>query len=390
MKISHVIAKGAGNIAAAAAVFALSLAPFAAFADGPSVSSASSAHSAGGISGSTGGHNSGGSSVSAAPAHLTVITKVISVDNLGATPSDWTMVVTNTATHAIVNTFPGSDKGVTFVLKPGTYDVTEKGGPKDIVPSVSATGCLVTLSPAENHTCTFVNTVGAQGQGGNGTTGPVAQDISVTTQMSTPVGVHLTALAVVNGPLAYHVTAPKYGVLSGTAPDLVYLPNPGFSGTDSFNYSVTDGKPATSNATIATVTITVNPAQHGHGHGTTGQVLGAATSTVDAVCAPTITKYLRPGADNDVDQVKALQTLLNKDLGSTISISGIYDAPTTAAVMAFQSKHAAEVLAPWGITAPTGIAYITTLAELKKIDCPTAAESDVLPPLVVWTAAQGN
>jgi|GEM_PF-3172488 len=378
MKISHVIARGAGNIAAVAAVFTLSLAPFAALADGPSVSSASSAHSAGGV-----GTHSGGSGT-VPSAHLTVITKVISVDNLGATPSDWTMIVTNTATHAVVDTFPGSDKGVTVALKAGTYDVTEKGGPKDVSPTVSSTGCLVTLVPTQTQTCTIVNTVGAQGQGG-GNAGPIAQDISVTTQFNTPVAIHLTALATVSGPLTYDVSAPKFGTLSGTAPNLVYTPNPAFSGTDSFAYSVTDGKPTTN---VAKVTITVNAPQ-GHGHGTTGQVLGAATSTVDAVCTPTITKYLRPGADNDVDQVKALQTLLNKDLGSTIAISGVYDAPTTAAVMAFQTKHAADVLAPWGITAPTGIAYITTLAELKKIDCPTAA-SNVLPPLVVWTAAQGN
>ena len=37
------------------------------------------------------------------------------------------------------------------------------------------------------------------------------------------------------------VTQPTHGVLSGTAPDLTYIPNDGFQGEDSFTFSVNDG-----------------------------------------------------------------------------------------------------------------------------------------------------
>jgi len=56
------------------------------------------------------------------------------------------------------------------------------------------------------------------------------------------------------------------GTLSGVAPDLIYTPNPGFSGIDSFRYTVNDGQ---ANANEATVTITVAPAP------TAGIVVGA-------------------------------------------------------------------------------------------------------------------
>lgn len=50
------------------------------------------------------------------------------------------------------------------------------------------------------------------------------------------------------------VTQPANGSLSGTAPNLTYTPNAGFSGTDSFTYTVNDG---TVDSAAATVTIQV-------------------------------------------------------------------------------------------------------------------------------------
>jgi len=56
--------------------------------------------------------------------------------------------------------------------------------------------------------------------------------------------------------LTYAVaTSPAHGTLSGTAPDLTYTPNAGYTGADSFTFTVTDpyGKSST-----ATINITVN------------------------------------------------------------------------------------------------------------------------------------
>ena len=52
------------------------------------------------------------------------------------------------------------------------------------------------------------------------------------------------------------IVPPSHGTLSGTAPNLTYTPNPGFTGTDSFTFYVNDG---TADSNIATVSVTVNP-----------------------------------------------------------------------------------------------------------------------------------
>jgi len=55
------------------------------------------------------------------------------------------------------------------------------------------------------------------------------------------------------------VTQPESGTLTGTAPALIYTPNPGFVGTDSFTYRVYDG---TAYSAPATVQIIVHQNSH--------------------------------------------------------------------------------------------------------------------------------
>jgi hypothetical protein len=50
---------------------------------------------------------------------------------------------------------------------------------------------------------------------------------------------------------------PSHGVLTGTAPNLFYTPTGGFSGADSFSFTVTDAKAVTATSSAATVTVTV-------------------------------------------------------------------------------------------------------------------------------------
>ena len=84
---------------------------------------------------------------------------------------------------------------------------------------------------------------------------PVAADQSVETNADTPVAITLTGSDADNDPLTFSVvTQPTQGTLSGTAPNLTYTPNPGFSGADSFTFTVNDG---TADSNIATVNITV-------------------------------------------------------------------------------------------------------------------------------------
>jgi hypothetical protein len=86
-------------------------------------------------------------------------------------------------------------------------------------------------------------------------TGPVAFSQSVTTDQDTPVDIALTATSPQGFPLSYNVlTLPTHGSLSGSAPNLTYAPNAGYSGPDAFTFRANDG---TTNSNTATVRIIV-------------------------------------------------------------------------------------------------------------------------------------
>lgn len=103
-----------------------------------------------------------------------------------------------------------------------------------------------------------------------------------------------------------------------------------------------------------------------------GAVLGLATSTATDTsisCDQYLTSFIKPGADNDVEQVKRLQSFLNEFEETNLEVSGIYDASTTAAVHAFQTEHADTILMPWGIKNSTGFVYLTTRKTINDIRC---------------------
>lgn len=64
--------------------------------------------------------------------------------------------------------------------------------------------------------------------------------------------------------------------------------------------------------------------------------------------------------------VTALQNALRAD-GLTVAVTGVYDAQTTAAVTAFQEKHAAEILQPLGLARGTGLVGAATRTILNKL-----------------------
>ena len=82
-----------------------------------------------------------------------------------------------------------------------------------------------------------------------------SQSVNVAFQTATSVtlqGVDPNALALTYNP----ISSPAHGILSGTAPDLIYTPAPGYAGPDSFQFTVTNTLSRTSAA--ATVTLTVD------------------------------------------------------------------------------------------------------------------------------------
>ena len=103
-----------------------------------------------------------------------------------------------------------------------------------------------------------------------------------------------------------------------------------------------------------------------------GSVLGTsttATSQNSSVCGPYLKDYMRMGLKNNPEQVRKLQTFLNKNLGLSIAVNGIFDQATFDAVEAFQKKYTTEILTPWGISTPTGYVYKTTLAQINALAC---------------------
>lgn len=86
---------------------------------------------------------------------------------------------------------------------------------------------------------------------------PVALAQTVSAVKDTPVTITLVGTDVDGDPLNYDYTQPSYGTLSESELILIYTPAPGYTGPDSFTFTVNDG---TVDSESATVTITVTEA----------------------------------------------------------------------------------------------------------------------------------
>jgi len=87
---------------------------------------------------------------------------------------------------------------------------------------------------------------------------PTAFPINASTAQNTPIAFALAASDPLSEPIVSWTmdTQPLNGTLSGTAPNLTYTPDPGFSGRDSFTYFATDA--SSENSNLAIVTLIVN------------------------------------------------------------------------------------------------------------------------------------
>ena len=110
---------------------------------------------------------------------------------------------------------------------------------------------------------------------------PVADDQVVGTNEDIAVPITLTGSDDNDDPLTFAVVSgPSNGALSGTAPDLTYTPTGDFNGGDSFTYTATDDKGATSVAATVTLTVTAvndEPSFTGDGDDTVLEDAGAQT-----------------------------------------------------------------------------------------------------------------
>ncbi|MGE3889333.1 MAG: Ig-like domain-containing protein [Vicinamibacterales bacterium] len=144
-------------------------------------------------------------------------------------------------------------------------------------------------------------------------TPPVAYSQDVTTSEDTPAAVMLAGFDADGNPLSFRVTVPPaYGVLTGTAPNLTYVPAANVYGTDGFEFVANDGF---ADSTPATVSLTVLPVNDAPVAGNDGVVTAIETAVTIAVLAndadvdggllsiTEVTQPLHGTASNQVDQV---------------------------------------------------------------------------------------
>jgi len=97
--------------------------------------------------------------------------------------------------------------------------------------------------------------------GGGGNHRPVANSQNLSVNYNTSQPITLTATDADNDFLTYSIaTPPSNGSLSGTPPNVTYVPNFNYSGPDSFTFIANDGQ---TNSAPGTISITVNPPSAG-------------------------------------------------------------------------------------------------------------------------------
>jgi hypothetical protein len=122
------------------------------------------------------------------------------------------------------------------------------------------------------------------------------------------------------------------------------------------------------------------------GSGSTGGGLVLGASTDEPSCSvPLITTYMREHQANKKTEVTKLQNFLNKEMGSSLPVTGFFGPLTTKAVNDFQYKYKVEILEPWiafGLEdhIPTGYVYKTTRHKINQIACANLEEPAPLLP----------
>lgn len=263
-----------------------------------------------------------------------VVVKIVINDNAGtSTVSSFSLHVATTST-GMVETI-GVSSGATTTVSAGTWTVGEiqKSGYTAIFGGDCNSSGQVTLAAGQTKTCTIINNdvapgapacadgIDNDGDGRIDSSDPGCSGPSDNNESDATGG---------SGP----------GPTDGGGP-----PQPtggGGNGPIVGSYGVVDGTAS-------------------------GIVLGAATTTES--CDTYLTAFIKAGNKNDPEQVRRLQAVLRDFEGADIEVNGVYDAATLAAVHAFQTKYASDILTPWGIEKSTGFVYLTTRKKVNEIYC---------------------
>ncbi len=130
----------------------------------------------------------------------------------------------------------------------------------------------------------------------------------------------------------------------------------------------TAGSVSTASVVNTITPITSTPGGSVSSGGGSSSIYSSTPGTINCLY---LTQSMKIGATNSVEQVTKLQTFLKNNEKMNLDVTGIFDEKTSVAVSAFQAKYASEILAPWGITNPTGHVYHTTLKKMNELACNT-------------------
>lgn len=120
---------------------------------------------------------------------------------------------------------------------------------------------------------------------------PQAFDQAANVMEDTPLGLTLAGFDPNGDPLTYILSSqPANGFLSGTPPNVTYMPNPDYNGADQFTFRVHDG---TAYSNTASVTITVSPVPDAPILQTIGDLTVTPEPPFKSRCMPLIRTWIR-------------------------------------------------------------------------------------------------
>ncbi|MEK7634920.1 MAG: immunoglobulin-like domain-containing protein [Patescibacteria group bacterium] len=160
-------------------------------------------------------------------------------------------------------------------------------------------------------------------------------------------------------------------------------------GSYTLTYTVTDNGDlsALTTRTVvvnATTTPPVNPpvnppSNNGGGGGSSGgrrhdinALLAPQGEILGATSCLYLRDYLKIDWENDPVEILKLQSFLNVYEKENLSLTGVFDTNTFAAVQRFQAKYSKDILEPWGPKVTTGFVYMLTKNKINEIYCNTA------------------
>ncbi len=86
-------------------------------------------------------------------------------------------------------------------------------------------------------------------------------------------------------------------------------------------------------------------------------------------CDSYLDSYIRLGYNNNQADVTRLQEFLNTYEDESLDVDGQYSSEDVQAVNRFQEKYRAQVLDPYGISAPTGYVFRSTRDQINTLQC---------------------